>query len=97
MVNKETKRIDKSLRILQEGAQQTSPVYMPIVLIAHIWISFFEHDLPPTFSTGPASSQIPSMPWASSLPHPADLEAANEDKINSSFKWGLIRKGNLLE
>lgn len=66
---------------------------MPIVLIAHIW----KGDLPPTFSNGPASSQIPSMPWASYLPHLADLEAANEDKINSYFKWGLIRKGNLLE
>lgn len=37
------------------------------------------------------------MPWGFSLPHPANLEAANEDKINSYFKRGLIRKGNLLQ
>lgn len=71
---------------------------MSILLITNIWIAFFEHDLTSTFSTRPASSQIPSMPWASSLPRrPADLEAANEDKINSYFKWGLIKKGNLLQ
>lgn len=70
---------------------------MPIILITCIWTSFFEHVLPLTLSTGPASSQLPSMPWASFLPHPADSEAANEDKINSYFKWGLIKKGILLE
>lgn len=70
---------------------------MTIFSITQVWISFFEQDLPLIFSTEPDSSQIPSMPWGFSLPHPANLEAANEDKINSYFERGLIRKGNLLQ